>query len=92
MWHWLSSHAGWITAGGIALCITVCAMLRGAVYRYVLRKLDEAERLISAEHFIETGHFPVYVPTEDIVKKSGVWPRLARLALQWKSNKKNGLI
>ncbi len=74
------------------MLVGVSAALRGALYRYVLRRLDETERLIEAEYFIEMGHSSVYVATNDIIRRSRVWPWLARLALQWKANKREGLI
>jgi hypothetical protein len=92
MRNWLFLHLGLVSTGGIALLITVGAMLKGAIYRRVLGKLDYAKRLIEAEHFIETGSFEAFFTTEELIRRSGCWPWLAKLALQWEVNKKKGLL
>jgi hypothetical protein len=48
MWPWLSSHLGWVSTSGIALLIMVCAMLKGALYRYVLRRIEETRQALEA--------------------------------------------
>lgn len=46
---WLSSHLGWVlSASGFALLFAVCPMLTRALYRYVLRKLEESEQALEA--------------------------------------------
>ena len=60
------------------------------IYRIVMIKLGEANRLITAEGLTESGA-STYVATDDIIKKSGIWPWLAKRAMRSESRRKMGL-
>jgi hypothetical protein len=78
---WFFSWLGWITAGGIALSITVFLMLKNAAYRYVLRKMDETKESLERdrqalvlyhEMFGDDGVMPMAgeeAKTEEIIQK-----------------------
>src|SRR5579863_2796977 len=97
---WLSSHFGWITAGGIGLLLTLVLLLKGALYRYVLRKLRETESWLEiVERIYGDGSQDrhVYIPHSEIVQKCRLLWRLLplpswleKLALQWEDHKRKG--
>lgn len=85
----ITTHLGAVTAGGVALLLAVLAMLRGMVYRRVLRKLDAAREELNIEAK-QTYATPIGQPEHKIIVRSGVWPWLARAALNWERDKKKG--
>ena len=100
MWHHLLPYMGWITAGGAALFITVFIMLKGALYRYVLRRLEETRAGIELYQQIyddEARLHGVYLSNEEVIAKCRLlwgWSStpswLAHLAMQWEEHKKKG--
>jgi hypothetical protein len=89
MWHWIRCHLGWVSAAGIGVFLAVCGMLRGLVFRRVLRRLDEARMRLNIE---AKKHFatPIGQPDHKVIAESGVWPWLAEAALNWERDKKRG--
>lgn len=81
----------WISAAGVAVLLTVCAMVRGIVYRRVLRRLDSAKEEI-CEEARKKGAFAPIIPKERIIEISRVPKWLAHWALNWESDKKKGRI
>ncbi len=87
---WLSAHLAWVSAGGVGLSITVYLMLRRALYSCTLRQLDAARDRLLVQSQRERGTFATGLPDDKIIKESGAWPWLARLALKWEYDKKKG--
>lgn len=61
------------------------------IYRLVMMRIGKAKRLITAEGLIQPGAFTGYVPTDDIIKRSGIWPWLAKRAMRSETKRKMGL-
>ena len=61
------------------------------IYRLVMTRLGKAKRLITAEGLLESGAFTGYVATDDIIKRSGIWPWLAKRAMRSETRRKMGL-
>jgi hypothetical protein len=74
----------WFVARGVP------AMIQW-IYRLVIMRLGESKRLITAEGLIESGAFTGYVATDDIIKRSGIWPWLAKRAMRSETRRKMGL-
>ncbi len=82
--------------------VTECAMLQGALYRYVLRRLEETRTALEIMKRIYSDPHPnydhmIYVSTDEVVKECrlfwGLLPTpswLAGLASQWEQHKKKG--
>ena len=62
------------------------------IYRFIMMRLDNEKRLISAEGLLETGPFTSFVSTDDIIKRSGVWAWLAKRAMRSESKRRMGLV
>jgi hypothetical protein len=60
MWHRIVLHTHWITAGAIGLFIAIFPMLKNALYRYVLRKLDETRDALEVERQGLTLYHNIY--------------------------------
>jgi hypothetical protein len=55
-------------------------------------RLGKAKRLIAAEGLIQSGAISGYVATDDIIKRSGIWPWLAKRAMRSETKRKMGLV
>jgi hypothetical protein len=75
----------WFVAKGVP------AMIQW-LYRYVIMRLDKAQRLITAEGLVGIGTFGTYISTDDIIKRSGVWEWLAKRAVRSETKRKMGLV
>jgi hypothetical protein len=75
----------WFVAKGVP------AMIQW-IYGSVIMRLNRARRLISAEGLTETGTFESFVSTHEIIKRSGVWPWLAKRAIRSETRRKMGLV
>jgi hypothetical protein len=92
VFEWGKEHF-MVSAGSISAALAVVFMLRAMLYRSTLRKLDAAKQRLFLKSPAERGGVPwEHVTAEMIFIEAHVWPWWGRWALNWKSDKKQGLV
>ena len=62
------------------------------IYQLVIARLGIAKRSITAERLTQSVAFTEYVSTDDIIKRSGIWPWLAKRAMRSEAKRRMGLV